>query len=27
LKSGSHNLLEPSGLVQGCNGIPFTYTW
>jgi len=24
LKSGNLNLLEPSGLVQGCNGIAFT---
>ena len=23
MKSGSLNLLEPSGPVQGCNGIPF----
>jgi hypothetical protein len=28
LKSGSLNLLEPSGLVQACNGIalPFAFT-
>ena len=28
LQSGSHNLLEPSGPVQACNGIalPFTVT-
>jgi len=25
LKSGSLNLLEPSGPVQACNGIAFTY--
>jgi len=23
LKSGSLNLLEPSGLVEACNGLPF----
>jgi len=29
LKSGSLNLLEPSGPVQACNGIalPFTFTF
>ena len=26
LKSGSLNLLEPSGPVQGCNGIALLYT-
>jgi hypothetical protein len=25
LKSGSLNLLEPSGPVQACNGIAFAY--
>jgi uncharacterized protein YbjT (DUF2867 family) len=25
LKSGSHKLLEPSGLVKACNGIVYLY--
>ena len=27
LKSGRHNLLEPTGPVQACNGIAFTFTF
>ena len=27
LKSGSHNLLEPSGPVQACNGIALSFTF
>jgi hypothetical protein len=27
LKSGSLNLLEPSGPVQGCNGVAFASLW
>jgi hypothetical protein len=27
LKSGSLSLLEPSGPVQGCNGIDLTFTY
>jgi hypothetical protein len=27
LKSGSLNLLEPSGPVKGCNGVALHYWW